>query len=307
MFAEKTQESLREKSGRERVAALSDQAASFNEAAQRTAAQNSDALQRAQEMANMNQKGDRPWVVPPMLEKQIRDQTEKTYEKKFEIERGRHQGDRDHIFETYRGKLMQLNSEGDNKNRTKDQEFQLQTQRERNAFGIAITDLQTTRDIAIKDAEIQKAQERDALEKSFTRAMLVQKSQYEDMIQDLRAEAANRVAEVRLDGNLRERDLQRQFAIKYNDATREASKRLQEKEEDGAVELHNQRYEMEKRMKESEKNFSLMLEDQAKAFEMRLRGQEIQAKDRERSIIESYENALEKVRRSNELLVKKKG
>ena len=133
-----------------------------------------------------------------------------------------------------------------------------------------------------------------------------QRRHYEDVIQDLKNDANARIASMRQDYEFNSKMAQKAFSARQNELIREYEKKLADQKSESDVQIADLKSALAVSQREADRRTRQALEEQSKGYEQRIAQNEFQTKERERVISQNYQDELEKVKRSNALLIQKK-
>jgi hypothetical protein len=99
---------------------------------------------------------------------------------------------------------------------------------------------------------------------------------------------------------------QRGFADKQNELIRDYERKLADMKVENNSVMDEVKQEADRNVRENSRMAKMAFDDQARAYEQKIAALEYQQKERERYLAENYQEDLEKLRRSNALLISKK-
>lgn len=170
----------------------------------------------------------------------------------------------------------------------------------------------------LEDAEFQKTQalknkdqtnerQKELLTKNSYRTLESQRRQFEELMESQRFDHADKIQALRNESDFKLKIAYRESAAKYAELSQQFNRRLVEQKEEAQNLLESTKQENAKLLKETERRNQNQMEEQNRNFQQRVQQLELQQKDRERSIAQSYETELDKLRHTNAKLSQTKG
>ncbi len=118
----------------------------------------------------------------------------------------------------------------------------------------------------------------------------------------LKEEKDREVEDLKLEAHLKDRE----WAIKANDQRRELEKMLNFERDSHEREVAELKSEFQKKLHEQERNSNRIVEEKDRALSHQLKQQELAHKEKERFLVEHYEEELDRMKRTNAQLIAKK-
>jgi len=163
-----------------------------------------------------------------------------------------------------------------------------------------------TRHVIIDEGDKQTRREQ-IMQKNHARELGLQRNQIGEAAEQKVDSAEVEKRAVRSDSEFKARLAQREFGMKYNETVKNYEKVIADMKDEHEDILRDVRLESERNMKDLERRARMAYEEQQKAHQFQLAESELQQKERERAISASYEAELEKMRKTNQMLSKKRG
>ena len=118
----------------------------------------------------------------------------------------------------------------------------------------------------------------------------------------LREEKNREVEDLKLDSHLKDR----QWAIKVNDQRRELEKKLAMEKDAHEREVAGLKSEFQKKLHEQDRDSKRIVEEKDRSLKHQLKQQDLAYKEKERFLVEHYEEELDRMKRTNAHLIAKK-
>lgn len=159
---------------------------------------------------------------------------------------------------------------------------------------------------ALKNMNYETERQKEAMGRSYAHSLDRTQRHYEGIIAEMRDDANSKIAAVRQQAEFDSKMANRASITRQNELIREYDKKLIEQKSAYQLQLDELKVQTANQVRDSEKRSKLLTDEQARNFEQRIAQVEAQHKERERALVEKYEEELDKVRRSNALLASKK-
>jgi hypothetical protein len=163
-----------------------------------------------------------------------------------------------------------------------------------------------SKDTALRNMRYDQDRQNEGMTRNFALTLEKQRREYESIISALRDDASAKLAALRQETDFSSKMAHRSFAQKQNEIVRVYDKKLTDQKihYEGLVE--HSRSEALKAVRESERKTRQALDEQARSYDMRMAQSEVQWKERERHMEQNFEDTMERLKRSNALLISKK-
>ena len=133
-----------------------------------------------------------------------------------------------------------------------------------------------------------------------------QRRQYDEIMTTSKNDASAKMQALRQEGDFNMKMAQRSFNAQQNELIREYEKKLADQKVEHDKTLDEIKSSAERTVREAGRQARVDSEAQARANEQKLAQIEMQHKERERYVTQNYQDDLEKMKRSNALLIQKK-
>lgn len=285
---------------------LKKQTLTFQETLKRQRIQDQDKIDRLQNALNYRAESPEASDITSAAEIKIRDSMHEEYAKILQQERDKNDQNLGKLREQY--ELDTANSTYETKKRETAirRESLNERQEERRSLQDVIdeTEEQSKRTLHQKDIDFER--QIDKITRANARTLERQAKEYEEIIANQQRDAAQRLSAVQQEANFSAKMAQRAFAARQNDIIRDFDKRLADQKSEYEIKLDDMKSQLEQQQRELEHRHKELLDGQARGYEQRLAQAEVQYKERERYLKASYQDQLEKVKRTNALLIQKK-
>jgi hypothetical protein len=144
------------------------------------------------------------------------------------------------------------------------------------------------------------------MNRNYSRLLARKSQEHEDALSVTRDDAANRIAEIRQEADFNAKMAQRSFSLRQNELIREYEKKLADQKTDYESRLDDLKSQSQANTRDVERKLKNELEAQTRASDQRLAQVEATNKERERYLTQNFQDEIEKVKRSNALLIQKK-
>jgi hypothetical protein len=293
-FAEKSQETL------------VNQAKAYQETEREHSEASNMDINRLQKALQTKQTSANPADLSPAAEAALRKEINEEYGKVQAADHESNQRRTDNLQRNYQDKFY--DSEDQRK------AFEAKTQRavasqnhqSQNEFLNHVTDIETAKETTLRNQQQQHDRETELLNHNYSRLLEHKGRETDEMLNVTRDDAANRINSIREEAEFNSKMAQRSFAIRQNELIRDYEKKLADQKIDSDSRLEDAKNQGQANVRDTERKLKAQLDEALKANEQRLAQQDAQFKERERYLSQNYEDQLEKVKRSNALLIQKK-
>lgn len=285
---------------------LEKQASAYQDLVSRTR-QGKDAEIRALERALQTQKtSDDTLLIPPAAEHAVRSSLIKEYEKQFDAEKDRNQRSMDYQVKASTERLQDVVREDQDKYTKAMQENEHGRTADRKEALNYIHEIEYEKQAVIRNNEIENERAQTTLTRSFGTGLERQRRDYESMIENMRNDASAKLATQRQESEFEARMKIREEQNRQNDTVRAYERKLQDQRNELQLQIDDIKLKGQNDLREAERRGKQSMEEQSRRYEQRIAQLEAQHKERERYLESSFQEEIDRVRRSNELLLKKK-
>ncbi|MCM0606680.1 MAG: hypothetical protein KA715_11365 [Xanthomonadaceae bacterium] len=162
-----------------------------------------------------------------------------------------------------------------------------------------------TRSVIVDESGRMNKREHANLKKHATE-MEMQRAQIEGQVSETLDQAQLEKKAVRGEAEYKYRLKERQFSAKYNDMIKTYERQIAEIKDEHEAALRDQKLVSGKEMRDQERQIKALLEDIERSHKFEMATAEQTRKERERLLEETYQNELSKIRRTNQMLMKKR-
>ncbi len=289
-----------------REVALQNQAKAYQETIAQSRTTNEDKIKILEENIQRRSTSADASLVSPAAEAGIRATVQGEYEKTFEQERERNKGFLDGVHRGYSDRLQDTIVAGETKQAQLHQELTTEQHRSRKDLLQHIQDGEFTRNNTLRNQEQDHQREAQNMNRSYALMLERQRKQYEEIIAAQKSDSSTRLQSQRQEAEFANRVAQREYAANQNELIRDYEKRLTDQKLLQDDQLNDLRQVTDRSIRERERKERANLEEQARSYEQRISQLEVQQKERERYLTQHYQDEIDRTRRSNDLLAKKK-
>lgn len=299
-------EAYAEKADVSKSEALEKQNEVYKNEIHQTRVENNDKIKTLeQELLTQRTSADDTYISPA-AEQKFRESVMKNYDKTLAAEQNRNKEKTTAIQEGYAKKLTEANNEGQKKLYDAVSQRQVEEHLERQAYLASLDDLQKGHETAIKSKDYEKERHVDHISKNYESTMDRQRRELEEQYNDARNQTQLKMADLRQQHLFESRMAQKDFATRQSEIVRGYEKKLEEQKSESDYQIANMKEELARNHSESERRNKQMLEEQSKGYEQKISQLEYQSKERERTISENYQDQIDKLKRSNALIIQRR-
>ena len=244
--------------------------------------------------------------ISPAAEEIVRKSVSSEYKKSFDAEQERNKAQAESLVREYSSRLRDTVVQSQGHETVMARENTAQRQMDQNQFLQHVSDVESLKETTLRD-QVQIFEKQAATaEKNHAVTLDRLKREYEELISTTRFDATARIADLRQQSDFNSKMAQRAFSARQNEIIREYEKKLADQKSEADAALYDVKAQGDLKLRETERHLKQQLEEQAKGYENRLVQQDAQQKERERIVAQNNQDELEKVKRSNALLLYKK-
>ncbi len=245
-------------------------------------------------------------VISPAAEENVRNYVAAGYDKKFTAERKRNEDNEKYLRETLTQRVLETSAQKDDFATKAMRDREALHQDEKNLMMDGMRDAQLNKEEALRMKDYESTRSSEMLLRNYSQNLEKQKREYENLIDTMKSDNASRSATLRQEQEFERKMAQRSFAAQQNELIRESEKKLSEQKVGYEAQLDQLKSQNQANAQEAERRLRTSLEEQGRNYEQRIAQLEASYKERERYTAQNYEDQLEKVKRSNALLIQKK-
>lgn len=305
-IARNTLDSQLQKASEDRDEALHNQAKAYQDTMQRQRSANQEEVRRLERSIAHAASSEDASVVSPAAEAAIRKTVRNQYEKTLNAESNRHRGAVDSMQQEYVRRLDEAAREREISESGMRRQYLTEKKLEQDQFLAHIQNVEYTKEEAMRHKDYESAKTTALTNRTYATILESQRREFNNTVQAIKDEAGFRMAASRQEHQFELENARRDFLTKQNELIRTYDKRLMDQKRELETKIADLTSERQLAIRDAERKTKLALEEQKLSYEQRMAQAEQQSKERERYLTENFEEQLEKVRRSNALLIKKK-
>lgn len=307
LLTERRMENLTKNLLDQKEKALQSQSRAYNDTIENIRQNNQDKIRVLQhEISSKKYSTDDTFKSAAATEDQIQKALTKEYSKALDVERERNKKTTDSIQQEYGERLNAISQERLNRETNLVKQGVAEHNIERSQFLSHMQDTQTMHEEVMRNKEKEAERQMNNVIRKYGNAITQQRREFEGLLQDVKNDAAIKVAAVREESDFNTRMALRDFAVRHHEMVRDYEKKLAEQKAEFEDKIENIKSQHVVTLRESEKNSKQMLDDQIRNYEQRIAQMEAQFKERERYLQQTYDEQVEKMRRNNALILQKK-
>jgi hypothetical protein len=249
--------------------------------------------------------GDQNWVSPA-AEAKMRDNFMREFTKKSDAEIKRDQERTDSIHKEYTRRLASTIEAADTRVANTEAERRSDEHLQRQTLMNHIQEVQETHEQMLRDKDYQSSRQAENINHTYSNSLERQRREYEGTINQLKADSNEKLTQLRQQHDFETKMSQRGSAMKQYELSKAYERKLEEQKIAYDDEIAKLKEQLATRGHEAERRTRQLLEDQAKGYEQKIAQMEYQTKERERTISDNYQDQIEKLKRSNALLIQRK-
>lgn len=236
----------------------------------------------------------------------VRKSLVKEYQNNFNAESDRNKNSAEQAQRKYRENYEKFLIEEGARESHANQENAKERADERFQFFNTVDEIQSQTTTRVRDQRQEHEKEVDSLTRQFGNMMEKQKRDYDYILSVAQNDANDKISSMRQELQMNSKLATRTLSERQNELTREYEKKLADQRSDYENRIDDLKSQNLRDLRDVDRKSKQETEMQLKAFEQRIIQAEAQSKERERSIIQSYQNELDRTRRSYELRSQKK-
>jgi hypothetical protein len=245
-------------------------------------------------------------LISPAAEHAVRKSVASEYDKTLNAEQERHQRDADSILRSYSHRLQETILDRDARDTQLMQDNALEQNRQRSQFVENLRDTEFLKDQALRSKDWESNKQEENVNRNYSGLLERQRREYEGILNASRSDAQAKLSAYRQESEFDAKMNQRAFSARQNEIIRDYEKKLADQKLGYELQIDEIKTHADEGVREGERKSRIALDEQGRSYEQRIAQLEQQHKERERYISDQYNDQLEKLRRSNALLVSKK-
>ncbi len=292
-------------SARQKDNALATQARTFKEDFARSNTEQGGQIDLLQREIQRQRTSDDPNDIPPAAEAHMKAKLMDAHSKMLQTDDDRTKEAIGSVQEEYSRRMKDTVLDAQYKTTAVEQMNALRSHADRVEFLQHVHDIEASKVQALTEQDAQFQKQAEKSNRSFSTTLEDQRKQYEGILQAVKMDASEKIRGQQLDNNFKYTMAVREMASKHNEVVRQYEKQMADLREDYGMQLRELKKMTDAQIRDSEKQTKRELEDQLRSFEQRTAQTEVQYKERERFLTETYEDKIERVRRQSALNAKK--
>jgi hypothetical protein len=249
--------------------------------------------------------GDQSWVSPA-AEARMRENFMKEFTKKQEAEVTRNKEKTDSLHKEYAKRLADVVEASDTRIMTAEADHRSSEYLQQQTLSNHIDEIKSTQERMLRDKDYQANRQMESLNHNYSNDLERQRREYEGVINQLKSDHSQKITDVRQQADFNAKMAQRNFASQQYEISKSYERKLEEQKTSYEDALSNLKEQLATHQHEAERRTRQLLDDQAKGYEQKIAQMEYQTKERERTISDNYQDQIEKLKRSNALLIQRK-
>jgi hypothetical protein len=294
------------RSSQERAEALEQQAASYKSTLENVRDQDREKIKVLEQAIQTKATSSDTSDIPPAAEAKLRATYERAMEKKLAAEQLRNRESEESIRNSYTSRMNDLVAENKSRETRLVQDVAGENQSTRALLAYEVQAAHDARLETTRDLEGRREKGEGKLHALYQKEIERQHRNFEDLLGEIKSDANLRVQTERQENEFRLRTQQQESIAKTNSIIREYENKIALQKEEFETAMDDLQQEFSKMRTESDKNNRLQAETIQRNYEQRIAELESQHKQRERTLEENHMDQLEKVKRANALLIRKK-
>lgn len=290
---------------RQKQDALQNQAKIFQDDYERTRDQQMNQIRVLEKEIARQKSSDDPLDIPPAAENALMRNVLSKHEKMLKADDQRTREALDSMQKEYSRRMNEAVVDAQYRNTATQHENASKTHAERMEFLQHVHDVEQSKTRALSDQSSHFNKQIEKNTRYFGNTLEDQRKQYENIMKFSKLDSSDKLRAQQLDHEFKYKMTLREMSAKHNDTIRQYEKQIAFLKEDQELQLKDVKKQADEKIREAEKQAKREVEDQSRMYEQRIAQMEVQQKERERFLTESYEDKVERIQRSNALRTKK--
>jgi|GEM_PF-7062534 len=244
--------------------------------------------------------------ISPAAEAAVRKSVIREYEKTFGAESERNSRTVDSIQKEYGTRLQDTVYQAQSKENEVRQNYQSESHRERRDLLQAMQDTEFMKKETLRNKDMDHQRENQNANRSYAQTMDRQRKQYEEILGADKTSSLNKLQDQRQQLQFEKTLAQREFKAQQSETIRTYEKKLNDQKAEHEAVVSEVKMAAEKQVRDHERIAKQELDQVTRTAEQRITQAEHQHKERERYITATYQTDLERTKRSNADLIRRK-
>jgi hypothetical protein len=287
--------------------ALEHQATTYSQTMRDQSERDTANINRLQGQLNEQMTTSDSTKISPAAEHSIRESLGHEYELNHQANVQRMNAKNESVVREYQKRVNETVADKQQRMTELNTQHELRHQQDRTTYTNQVASLEQEQALAQRNSESQTNRQLDTMTRFNSQALDRQHMDAEQLLAQTRAEAQQRMTALQQKSNFDTTMAQRNFAIQVNTVIREYDKKLNDQKNAYGDQIDELKTQLAQSARDGERRAKEIIDEQTRNSDQKIKQLEFQSKDRERIMSESYEDQLEKMRRSNALLAQKKG
>lgn len=268
--------------------------------------ENSAKLKEMEEQLHAQRTTDDETKISPAAERKFRNSVMQSYEKNFAAEQLRNKDRANALQEGYAKKAVAIQNEDQKKFFDAMSQKQIDEHLERQAYFATLDDVQKNHEIAIKNKNYENEKQVDHISRNYETTMDRQRRELEEQFADAKNDSQLKMSDLRQQHLFEARMAQKEFNTRQSELVRSYEKKLDEQKALSDNQITTLKEQMAHEHNETQRRTKQMLDEQSKGYEQKIAQLEYASKERERTISENYQDQIDKLKRSNALIIQRR-
>ena len=247
-----------------------------------------------------------PNNVSPAAEQVLRQSMSENFEKSFGAEHDRTANQFDHAQQTYKDDVRTEHAQAQTQMRNLSQSLTADRQIERSALLNQIQDTEFQKNVALGDKDRKFDIQSERMNRNSASTMDEQKRKFDESLQNVQYDANTKIKAYQQASEFKFNMAQRTSSARQNEIIRDYEKKLASQKADYESLVGELKSQSATAVRESDRKGKDALDEQARLYEQRLAQTDVQQKEHETRIVQAFQDDMEKLKRSNALLIQKK-
>jgi hypothetical protein len=285
---------------------MQNQAKTFNDSLSRQKQSDSEQIKSLQSALTEQKNTADVAAISPAAEANLRKQVTEQYQKAAETDQMRNRDATERVRSNYQDALEKETDLRKSQQTTFSRTTAATENDQRKRFLTAAAEAEYVKNSSLQAQETDHQRQTENLNKSYNRQLQRQGAERDEMYNVSREEAANRMAAQKQDFDYQQRVAQHEYSVHTNELIHDYNKKLVEQKTDYEAKLADQKTASDNQLREAERKAKTMFDNQAREYEQKIAQQELQNQERQRFIAQNYQDEIDKLRRSSEMMARKK-
>jgi hypothetical protein len=244
--------------------------------------------------------------ISPAAEQAVRNMLQKEYEARAGSETERNQRTLESMRQNNADKIRDIVDEKDFQNEQRQRIATGERHRERGDLLNAIAETEQAKATALRDQDQFNEREKQKLVRTYVQQMQTQKRHVDELLDQTRDTAATAMRQLKQENDFNTKMAQRNAAARESEITRNYEKRLADQKQDFMNLVNETKSSAEMAARDVERKHKTQMDDLTRSYEQRIAQTQQQNQERERTVAASYEDQIERIKRSNDMLARRK-